>query len=77
MAMFSAQDQTLLHAVAERPANDGASTAVRPLVVRPALGRVLLREIQTNVDGGVALGFALELPATDDLDAVLAQLDRF
>ena len=44
----------------------------RPLLVRPARGKVLLQEIRRDVEGVVAVGGALELPAADDLDAVLA-----
>ena len=43
-----------------------------PLLVRPARGEVLLLEVWRDVERMVAIGRALELPAADDLNAVLA-----
>ena len=43
------------------------------LLVRPARGEVLLQEIRRNVEGVVAVGRALELPRSNNLNVVLAQ----
>ncbi len=43
-----------------------------PLLVRPARSEVLLQEIRRDVEGVHAVGRALELSASDDLDAILA-----
>ena len=48
------------------------SDVARPLLVRPARGKVLLQEIRRDVEGVIAVGGALELSAADDLDAILA-----
>lgn len=85
------QGEILLHAIADRPADDTAREKVNdhgqidptfprpdigdvacPLLVWPARGEVLLQEIRRDVEGVIAVGRALELPAADDMDAVLA-----
>jgi hypothetical protein len=43
-----------------------------PLLVRPACSEVLLQEIRRDVEGVVTVSGAFELPAADNLDAILA-----
>ena len=43
-----------------------------PFLLRPARRKILLQEIRRDVEGMVTVGGALELPAADNLDAVLA-----
>ena len=54
------------------PSRPDIGDVARPLLVRPARGKVLLQEIRRDVEGVVAVGGALERAAADDLDAILA-----